>query len=159
MLIRIDLDAPLPLHVQIAAAVRGAIAAGEVDAGERLPSARSLADDLDVNVHTVLRAYQALRDEGLLDLRRGRGATVRAAAPVHHADLVAAARAFAAAAHRLGLSIDDARTAIDDAWTTVAVETTRALPVPRRSPAGESRPASRSASLPGSTATGQAGTS
>ena len=45
-------------------------------AGDRLPAARDVAASLEINVHTVLRAYQLLREEGLVDLRRGRGAVV-----------------------------------------------------------------------------------
>ena len=41
-----------------------------------MPPAKDLASGLGVNVHTVLHAYQDLRDEGLVDLRRGRGAVI-----------------------------------------------------------------------------------
>jgi DNA-binding transcriptional regulator YhcF (GntR family) len=78
MLIRVDPSLPAALHEQIAAGIREAIAAGRVRDGERLPAARALAGSLDVNMHTVLRAYGDLRDAGLLELRRGRGAVVRA---------------------------------------------------------------------------------
>ena len=80
MLLRIDPGSPIPLFDQLAAAVRGEVVRGSLAAGERLPSARTLAESLDVNVHTVLRAYQVLRDEGFIDLRRGRGAVVAARA-------------------------------------------------------------------------------
>lgn len=76
MLIRIDGENPRPIFEQVAASIRADIAAGIVRAGDRLPPARDVADALDINVHTVLRAYQQLRDEGLVDLRRGRGAVV-----------------------------------------------------------------------------------
>jgi GntR family transcriptional regulator len=76
MLIRIDTTRSTPLFEQLASAVRAAIVDGRVIGGERLPSARQLAATTGVNVHTVLRGYQLLRDEGLIELHRGRGAVV-----------------------------------------------------------------------------------
>lgn len=80
MLLRIDPASDLPLFAQIVASVHADAATGRLRPGDRLPAAREVADALDINVHTVLRAYQELRDEGLLDLRRGRGAVLTAAA-------------------------------------------------------------------------------
>jgi GntR family transcriptional regulator len=74
--VNVNRDDPLPLHDQVAAQLRRAIADGEAVAGERLPPARDLAAVLGVNTNTVLRALRILRDEGLLDFRRGRGVTV-----------------------------------------------------------------------------------
>ncbi|WP_341956879.1 GntR family transcriptional regulator [Microbacterium sp. LWH13-1.2] len=80
MLIRIDADSARPLFDQVAASVRADVLTGRLGPGDRLPAARELADALEINLHTVLRAYQQLRDEGLIDLRRGRGAVVAASA-------------------------------------------------------------------------------
>lgn len=82
MLIRIDPSLNEPLFAQIAASVRGDLARGSLKPGDRLPSARAVAAQLDVNLHTVLRAYQELRDEGVVDLRPGRGTVVTGAAGV-----------------------------------------------------------------------------
>lgn len=87
MLISIDPNAGT-VYDQIADAITMQIATGEAAMGDRLPSARDLADSLGINVHTVLHAYQRLRDDGLIELRRGRGAVVigtAAAADVQHA--------------------------------------------------------------------------
>jgi GntR family transcriptional regulator len=74
--VKVDRSEALALHDQVAAEIRRAIAEGEAGPGERLPPAKDLAAVLEVNTNTVLRALRILRDEGLLDFRRGRGVTV-----------------------------------------------------------------------------------
>lgn len=83
MLVRIDAASDRAIFEQIADSVRADIAHGRIAPGSVLAPARQVAAALQINVHTVLRAYQLLRDEGLVDLRRGRGALVtEAAAPL-----------------------------------------------------------------------------
>jgi DNA-binding GntR family transcriptional regulator len=72
----VDPADPVPLHEQAAAEIRRAIAEGQAGRGERLPPAGDLAAELGVNRNTMLRALRLLRDEGLLEFRRGRGITV-----------------------------------------------------------------------------------
>jgi GntR family transcriptional regulator len=74
--VNLDRSDPLPLHDQVAARIRRAVADGEAGPGDRLPLAKDLAAVLGVNKNTVLRALHGLRDEGLLEFRRGRGITV-----------------------------------------------------------------------------------
>jgi len=74
--VKVDRDEPTLLHDQVAAQIRRAIADGEAQPGERLPPARHLAAVMHVNTNTVLRALRMLRDEGLLELRRGDGIRV-----------------------------------------------------------------------------------
>jgi GntR family transcriptional regulator len=74
--VKVDRTEDVALHDQVAAEIRHAIAIGEASPGERLPPAKDLAAVLDVNTNTVLRALRLLRDEGLLEFRRGRGVTV-----------------------------------------------------------------------------------
>ena len=73
---KIDRSDPALLHDQVAGEIRRAIADGKATPGEKLPPARDLAAVLGVNTNTVLRALRMLRDEGLLEFRRGRGITV-----------------------------------------------------------------------------------
>jgi GntR family transcriptional regulator len=74
--VNIDRAEAVPLHDQVAAEIRRAIAEGEAGAGERLPLVKDIAAVLGVNKNTVLRAMHILRDEGLLEFTRGRGITV-----------------------------------------------------------------------------------
>ena len=74
--VKIDKQEPTELFEQVAAEIRRAIADGEAKPGERLPPARDLAAVLGVNTNTVLRSLRLLREEGLLEFRRGRGITV-----------------------------------------------------------------------------------
>jgi GntR family transcriptional regulator len=99
--VEIDHASLIPLHEQVAAAIRRAIADGEAEAGERLPSARDLASVLGVNANTVLRGLRTLRDEGLVEFRRGRGVTVSGIGPERSA-VVAKARELVTLARQCG---------------------------------------------------------
>ena len=101
MLLRIDTASAEPLHAQIAAQLRRALAEGQLVPGEQLPTARDLASSLEVNMHTVLRAYASLRDEGLIEMRRGRGVTVLARGDRAH--LIDLARQLLSEARRVGV--------------------------------------------------------
>src|SRR6476620_7632960 len=74
--VKIDKSDPTDLYEQVAGEIRRAIADGEARPGERLPPAKDLAAVLGVNTNTVLRALRVLRDEGLLEFRRGLGISV-----------------------------------------------------------------------------------
>ena len=102
---KLDRRDPTLLHEQVAGEIRRAIADGEAKPGERLPPARDLAAVLGVNTNTVLRALRQLRDEGLLEFRRGRGITV-AGTPERGA-LVAQARELVRFARRSGYRVDE----------------------------------------------------
>jgi GntR family transcriptional regulator len=103
--VKLDRDEPTELYEQVAAEIRRAIADGEAKPGERLPPARDLAAVLGVNTNTVLRALRRLRDEGLLEFRRGRGITV-AGTPAQGA-VVARARELVRFARRHGYRVDE----------------------------------------------------
>jgi GntR family transcriptional regulator len=110
--VKVDRADPVELHEQVAAEIRRAIADGEAKPGERLPPARDLAAVLGVNTNTVLRALRALRDEALLEFRRGRGITV-AGAPERGA-LVVRARELVRFARQHGYRLDELIKIIED---------------------------------------------
>lgn len=110
--VKLDFDEPTQLYEQVAAEIRRAIADGEARPGERLPPAKDLAAVLGVNTNTVLRALRLLRDEGLLEFRRGRGITVTGT-PERSA-LTAQARELVRLARRHGYRLEDLVRLIED---------------------------------------------
>jgi len=103
--VKIDRADQTDLFEQVASAIRRAIADGEAKPGERLPPAKDLSAVLGVNTNTVLRALRMLRDEGLLEFRRGRGISV-AGTPERGA-VVARAKELTDFARRHGYGLDE----------------------------------------------------
>jgi len=110
--VKVDRRDPTDLYQQVAAEIRRAIADGEAKPGERLPPAKDLAAVLDVNTNTVLRALRVLRDEGLLEFRRGRGVSV-AGTPEQGA-VIARARELVEFARRYGYRVEELIEIIED---------------------------------------------
>lgn len=88
----VDAASSVPIYEQLVRQITRAIVDGTLPARTKMPAAKELATSLDVNVHTVLHAYQDLRDAGLVELRRGRGTIVAA----QHDDFSAHARSIRA---------------------------------------------------------------
>jgi GntR family transcriptional regulator len=111
-LVKLDREDPLHLHEQVAAEIRRDIANGDVLPGQRLPPAKDMAVVLDVHPNTVLRALRLLRDEGILEFRRGRGITVaakpeRGIVSAQAQELIALARRFGFGREEIVLLIQD----------------------------------------------------
>jgi GntR family transcriptional regulator len=101
----IDRSDPTALHEQVAAAIRRAIADGEAGPGDRIPQVRDLATVLGVNKNTVLRALHLLRDEGLLEM--GRGRAIRVTGTPEHGTLIAKTTELIQLARKQGYRRDD----------------------------------------------------
>lgn len=114
MLFVIEPSSPVPIYSQIVAQVRGAVAGGELAAGEPLPSVRQLAAELRVNPNTVAQAYRELERDGITYVQRGQGTFVAALQPGRREqERTAAGRALVERlldeSLRLGLSPDEVR--------------------------------------------------
>ena len=95
-----------PIFVQIAQNVRRALARGDLSPGEKLSSARELAQTLGVNPNTVVHAYMELERQGVIEKQRGLGTFVRKDAPVavmREEMLRSAATSYAREIRRLGI--------------------------------------------------------
>ena len=110
--VKVDRADPTDLYAQVAGEIRRAIAEGEAKPGERLPPAKDLAAVLGVNTNTVLRALRVLRDEGLLEFRRGRGISV-AGTPERGA-VIARAKELVDFARHQGYRLDELVKIIED---------------------------------------------
>ena len=106
-----------PIFEQIANAVMAALARGELEPGDKLPSARALAEELRVNPNTVIRAFELLEQLGITETRRGLGTFVREEVDVDalKRDRVRrAARRYLAEVRALGLGLEEAKAALEE---------------------------------------------
>jgi GntR family transcriptional regulator len=110
--VKVDRTDSTDLYEQVASEIRRAIADGEAKPGERLPPAKDLAAVLGVNTNTVLRALRLLRDEGLLEFRRGHGISV-AGTPERGA-VITRARELVGFARLQGYRLDELVKIIED---------------------------------------------
>lgn len=76
MLIRIEKGSAVPISSQIAEQIATLCTSGKLVPGDRLPSVRELARELAVNQNTILRVYERLVRDGLLEMRHGQGTFV-----------------------------------------------------------------------------------
>ena len=77
MQVRIEPNSHLPVHVQLKEQIRFLILSGDLTPETKLPTTRQLAGFLRINRNTVLKAYQELVQEGLIECRQGRGCIVK----------------------------------------------------------------------------------
>lgn len=76
LLINIDLESDEPIYTQLKHQIIAGIAKGELKLGDGLPSVRSLAADIGINLHTVNKTYQQLKQEGFILIHRQKGVVV-----------------------------------------------------------------------------------
>jgi GntR family transcriptional regulator len=117
---KIEPASHVPIYLQIADAVRAAVATGVYRPGESLPSLRAMAIELHVNPNTVQRAYDALDREGLVYTQRGRGVFIaeRGAASAISSAGDSVRRAFdeaIRAGQTAGMSVEQIRTLFNEA--------------------------------------------
>lgn len=81
MFITLALESKKPLYEQLVEQIIAQIAKKQLKPGERLPSVRNLAADIGINMHTVNKAYQILRDRQFIQIHRQQGVVVHPEGP------------------------------------------------------------------------------
>ncbi|MBP1990047.1 GntR family transcriptional regulator [Paenibacillus eucommiae] len=76
MIVKLDLQADIPIYTQLVNQIIEGIASGQLQPGEALPSVRSLASDIGINLHTVNKAYTHLKQEGFIQIHRQKGVVI-----------------------------------------------------------------------------------
>jgi GntR family transcriptional regulator len=137
MLLRVQRGSATPISRQIENQVRAQILSGTLEANTRLPSVRQLASELAVNVNTVVRVYERLASEGLIDVRQGDGSFVAATRKTAHRselskerkDYITEVEALVQRGRMLGLSRED----LVDLFTDAAARTANQASPPKTS--------------------------
>lgn len=84
MQLRIDTSTPVPPFEQIRAQITLGVAAGRLRPGDRLPTIRTLAQELEVAAATVARSYRELIHTGIAESRGRHGTFITTEPPVSH---------------------------------------------------------------------------
>ena len=129
MILSVDLASDVPIYQQLRDRVVEGIAEGELSEGSSLPATRTLASDFGINFHTVNKAYELLRLQGLIRLNRKTGAVVIASAAddAFRADWTARARTLLAEAVAVGLPAGEVQAicrSLLDSFTAAQLEDT-----------------------------------
>jgi GntR family transcriptional regulator len=120
MKFEIDLTSHTPIYLQIMSQVKHAVAAGELNPGDQLPTVRQLAADMRVNFNTVARAYRLLDEESIISTQHGRGTYILEPTSdediqrLRENDLVLFAESFVAEVRKLGFSPVEIHAAVED---------------------------------------------
>ena len=131
MKLEIDFTNHTPIYLQIMSQVKHAVASGELNPGDQLPTVRQLAADLRVNFNTVARAYRQLDEEGIISTQHGRGTYIlEPASPeeserLRRQDLTLLAEHFVEEARRLDFSPEDVRRQFEDQLAQWAADPNR----------------------------------
>jgi GntR family transcriptional regulator len=127
MFIRVESTSGVPIIRQIGDQIRSLAASGALAPGDRLPSVRQLARELLVNQNTILRVYERLTAEGLLERRQGDGTYVADTLPrgrvkVQRELLEQEIDRLAHRALDLGVSLDELRKLFDASYLRIEKE-------------------------------------
>ena len=76
MILNLDFNSDVPIYTQIKEQIIKSIAIGDLKLNESLPSVRNMAEEIGVNLHTVNKSYNLLKDEGYINIDRRKGAIV-----------------------------------------------------------------------------------
>ncbi|WP_246880385.1 GntR family transcriptional regulator [Sporosarcina sp. 6E9] len=100
------MDSEIPIYTQLANGLIEGVANGSLQPGDSLPSVRSLASDLGINMHTVNKAYRELDNKGIIQIIPKSGAVVSILSPddVSSSRVETAMRPVIAEALAIGLS-------------------------------------------------------
>jgi GntR family transcriptional regulator len=120
MSIQIDKASRVPIHDQIKEQIKGLIHAGQLKAGDQLPTMRELSIELAVNFNTVAHAYRELDSEGVITTRRGEGTFV-ASTPgaaemrrIRQKKLRELVNTLFSETERLGYAVEEVKQAIEE---------------------------------------------
>ena len=117
MIFHLNHSSGVPVYLQLMQQIRHGIETGAVRAGERLPTIRSLAEELVINPNTVVRAYRELQHEGVVELRQGSGAFVGRSVVERRHVMTKAGKLVGSAIERLialGLSEEEIRRIVEN---------------------------------------------